>query len=49
MEKIVELEMKHPFGTFFKQKMKVKEQINGTIGLVRQVSSLFFKNVADIF
>jgi hypothetical protein len=49
MEKIVEIDMKHSNSTVFKQKFKIREQVNGTIGLTKQISSIFFKIIMDIF
>lgn len=33
----------------FKQKVKVKEQITGTIGLTRQIDLIFYKIINEIF
>jgi hypothetical protein len=49
MEKIAQLDMKQPQSTVFKQKVKIREQINGTIGLTKKISSTFFKIIQDIF
>lgn len=49
LEKITEIEMKHVNSTVIKQKVKVREQVNGTIGLTKHISPSFFKIIADVF
>ncbi len=49
MEKIAQIDMKQPKSTVFKQKVRIREQINGTIGLTKEISTTFFKIIQDIF
>jgi hypothetical protein len=49
MEKTVDLEMKHPNSVVYKQKMKVREQIHGTVGLTKQNSPTFYNIIKSIY
>jgi hypothetical protein len=49
MEEIAEIDMKHPNSTVIKQSVKVRQQINGMIGLTKQVSLNFFVIIQGIF
>lgn len=49
LEKNVELEMKHPHSIVARQKVKVREQIHGTVGLTKDISLNFYLIVKAIF
>ena len=49
LEKNVELEMKHPHSIVARQKVKVREQIHGTVGLTKEISLSFYLIVKAIF
>jgi hypothetical protein len=49
MEKIAQIDMKQPKSNVFKQKVRIREQINGTIGLTKEISPTFYKIIQDIF
>ena len=49
LEKNVELQMKHPGSLVARQKVKVKEQIHGTVALTKEISLNFYLIVKAIF